>query len=261
MKIVVKRILLTSALCVGFVVPALAETTVLDLANKTTGETIAATAATAPALPAINAPTMPVESAMKAAVPLDNPGRTVGDKDVPEQVQSVVDRLRGAKVDLSLEDMNQARAALARLDLLLQLEGKMQDLQAARQKSQGGDISSLLPKQVAGTMMQNVPAPIMSAAPVEATPVVAHVAPRPPVVVAQYEIQRIVGVNGQYNALLRSIADGKTQMARMGDKLTDGSEVLAVTSTAVRLRDSGSSKIRTVVVENVSAMSGGRGAY
>lgn len=290
MKIVVRAYLLSgflSCVVVGGVVEAYAETTVLDLAKKTTDQTVAAAAAPQPAntaqaapadsassaLPVINAPAVTgaapntlVANATDSAgsetsIRLDNPDRTKSDKDVPEQVEKVIDKLRGAKVDLSLEDMNQARAALARLDLLLELEQKMHDLQKARQKNEASsddsDISGLLPTQVTG-MARRGGMPMASAAPIQPMPVVERAPPKP--APSSYEIQRISGVNGNYSATLKNITDQKISSVRSGDKLADDTEVLSVAPTGVRLREPGG-KVRTLVIENASAMSGARGAH
>jgi hypothetical protein len=189
---------------------------------------------------------------------LDDPERTTAgdDKNVPPQVQEAIDRLRGGRVDLSLEDMNQARAAVARLDLLLELEQKMFDLQKARRKQEGlsaeGDLAALLPAQVVGMGRGGRGAAAGQA-------MHAEIVPQAPVVKASstYELQRISGVNGAYVAVVLSSDEGKANTVREGEKLPDGSEVLGITATNLRLRDS-AGKIQTLKLENVSALSRGR---
>lgn len=297
MKIAVKPILWAGAASLLLAVPGWAETTVLDLANKQNAERATATAQAHPDAPAstapvINSPTMaatpaatpttpptaapvppagtaPVANAddakNKALVTLDNPSGTATDKDVPPQVQAVADKLRGAKVDLSLEDMNQARAALARLDLLLELEQKMHDLQEARQKHSGAaggpDISGYLPPQVA-SMGKRPPPPVPAVLTETETPTPAptrHSKPKP--APSQYEVQRVMGLSGSYTAVLKSVADIKTKTVKVGDVLSDGSEVSGISPTAVTLRDPDTGKTQSITIENVSALSGGRGAH
>lgn len=198
-------------------------------------------------------------------VALDSPTGTASDKEVPPQVQAVVDKLRGAKIDLSLEDMNQARAALARLDLLLELEQKMHDLQEARAKHDGAtlgtDISGLLPTQVAAMSRRgNMPVmPTPLALPVAESMPVKPAKPR--AAPSQYEVQRIIGLDGSYSALLKSVADTKTTTVKAGDTLSDGSEVVSVTPKSIKLRDPDDGKTHVIAIENVSALSGGRGAH
>jgi hypothetical protein len=238
---------------------------------------VAAPTSAAPVLVAVPVPVTPPVAVASAApvsaapvsasvVKLDNPTRTVNDKEVPSQVQDVVEKLRGAKVDLSLEDMNQARAALARLDLLLELEQKMHDLQAARAKNDGAamggpDISAYLPAQVAamnrrGNMPTPIPVamPVMDSAPV---PIARHNKSKsqPP----QYEIQRINGLNGKYSVVLKSLVDSKVSTVKVGDALSDGTMVQSITPINVRLKDPEDGRLQTLTIENVSAMSSGRG--
>jgi hypothetical protein len=298
MKTAVKPILWAGAASLLLALPSWAETTVLDLANQQNAERAAVTAQAQPAgtaapavaAPVINSPALNTASATPIVAPvpvplavpspmngneakgqnlvtLDSPTGTASDKDVPPQVQAVADKLRGAKVDLSLEDMNQARAALARLDLLLELEQKMHDLQEARQKnsgsSGGADISGYLPPQVAG-MGKRPPPPVPavltesdSAAPAPTTTRRSKPKPAP----SQYEVQRVMGVNGNYSAVLKSVADIKTKTVKVGDMLSDGSEVAGISPTAVTLRDPDTGKTERIIIENVSALSGGRGAH
>lgn len=196
-------------------------------------------------------------------VNLDDAGRTGSGDKVPPQVTAVVEKLRGAKVDLSLEDMNQARAALARLDLLLELEQKMHDLQQARTKNEAGsmsaDISGMLPTQVAAMGRRgNIPVlPVTPVAAADLAPVMKPVM-KPAALPPQYEIQRINGVNGEYSAVVRSRLDSKVSTVRVGDTLADGTEVLAITPSSIKLRDPGEGKVSTVKIENVSNVSGRR---
>lgn len=293
MKIAVKPILWAGAASLLLAAPSWAETTVLDMANKQNAERAAVTAQAQPAVPpspstavpVINSPSItaapaptaapvpPVaagttppadDTKSKAVVTLDSPTGTATDKDVPPQVQAVADKLRGAKVDLSLEDMNQARAALARLDLLLELEQKMHDLQEARQKhsgASGADISGYLPPQVAA-MGKRPPPPVPAVLTEAETPTPAPTRrSKPKPAPSQYEVQRVMGINGSYSAVLKSVADIKTKTVKVGDVLNDGSEVSGITAKGVTLRDPDTGKTETIVIENVSALSGGRGAH
>lgn len=305
MKTAVKPFLWAGVASLALTMPSWAETTVLDLANKQNAERAAVTAQAQPAAPAAPSPAVPVINSPAVAAPapqtaaavpptpvpppptpaltpppgvaadaangkslvtLDSATGTATDKDVPPQVQAVADKLRGAKVDLSLEDMNQARAALARLDLLLELEQKMHDLQEARQKhssASGADISGYLPPQVAA-MGKRPPPPVPAVlteteAPTPAPTPSKRSKPKP--APSQYEVQRVMGINGSYSAVLKSVADIKTKTVKVGDVLSDGSEVAAISPTAVTLRDPDTGKTQAITIENVSALSGGRGAH
>lgn len=175
-------------------------------------------------------------------------------KKIPTQVTAVVKKLQDAKVDLSLEDMNQARAALARLDLLLELEQKMTDLDKARAKRTGADmaddVSAMLPRGVARMPGRGAMAVEM--------PVVTPVAMRTPVV-ATYTVQRINGIDGSYTAQLSSATDEKTTV-HVGDKLSDGSTVTGITASTVSVRGANDKTDHMLRVNNTSPMNHGRRA-
>lgn len=248
-------------------VPAAATSTPTQGTSSPVAVAVAPTAGEAkPAEAAADA--KPVTLTEKTVVPedkvkLDDENRTGSGDKVPPQVTAVVEKLRGAKVDLSLEDMNQARAALARLDLLLELEQKMHDLQQARTKNDAGsmsaDISGMLPTQVAA-MGRRGNMPVLPVTPVAAADLAPVMKPvmKPTALPPQYEIQRINGINGEYSAVVRSRLDSKTSTVRVGDTLSDGTEVLAITPSSIKLRDPGEGKVSTVKIENVSNVSGRR---
>jgi hypothetical protein len=209
-----------------------------NLANPPGGPGVGAPVATKATLPAVVA---------DDDLPEDS-------KKIPTQVTAVVKKLQEAKVDLSLEDMNQARAALARLDLLLELEQKMTDLDKARAKHAGADmaddVSAMLPRGV--TRM-----PTRGAMAVD-VPVVTPVAMRAPIA-ATYSVLRINGIDGSYSAQLSSAMDEKTTV-HVGDKLSDGSTVTGITASTVSVRGANDKTDHMLRVNNTSPMNHGRRA-
>ena len=213
----------------------------------------AALLANPPAGPGVGQPPVGVKNVPAAlAADADDDHRKM-----PSQVKDVVKKLQDAKVDLSLEDMNQARAALARLDLLLELEQKMGDLDKVRAKRAGADmadeVSAMLPRGVAHMPSRGGVMPVDMSAPV-VTPVVMR-AP----VAGSYTVQRINGIDGSYMAVLSGAGDDKTNV-RVGDKLPDGSTVTEITAHTVQLRGPNDKTERTLRVNNASPMSHGRRA-
>ena len=176
----------------------------------------------------------------------------------PRQVRNLVKKLEGDKVDLSLEDMNQARAALARLDLLLALEQKLVDLDKIRSKREAGadldDVSAMMPGSVRGRGGSRCAMPPVDLPP----PPVMPVAIRMPTV--DYTVQQIDGLDGSYSAVLTASNDSKNHTVRTGDTLPDGAEVISITTTAVRLRMADEKTERTIRINNAGAVSDGRRA-
>ncbi len=105
-------------------------------------------AASAPSLVPMAAPSVPALSApvvTAAALPIPaTPGevRAVGtlrsaESDVPEAVKSVIKRLDSSADDITVEDLNGARQAIAKVEVLIELEKKLSDLQKARNEREG----------------------------------------------------------------------------------------------------------------------------
>ncbi|MEJ0061699.1 MAG: hypothetical protein WDO70_00475 [Alphaproteobacteria bacterium] len=256
---------------------AFAQTTVTDLAVAHTAAMTGAASSAAPSIPAqagqpgggINlahppgGPGVGTTEETKAASASATDG-TGEDKEIPDQVKSVMKKLETGKIDLSLEDMNQARAALARLDLLLELEQKMHDLEKARAKREGGDdmaseVGAMLPSGVTkmprGMQKASLAVPVTELASASAprrTP--SAVSP------ADYEVHKIVGAGGRYSADLDSAQDGKTINVRAGDKLADGTEVQLIDATTVQLKSPGDKNEHSLRIDNAGALSHGRGA-
>lgn len=228
---------------------AWAQTTVTELAIASSAATMAATAAPVPmppSPPGIGQPSDAAEAEADAS------------KKIPGQVTDIVKKLQDAKVDLSLEDMNQARGALARLDLLLELEQKMGDLDKVRAKrtaaeSMAEEVSALLPRGVARMPGR------ANAVPGDAAPVVTPAVLRVQPVAGGYTVQRINGVDGNYTAMLSDANDEKTSV-HVGDKLSDGSTVTGITASTVQLRGPNAKTDHTLRVNNGSPMNHGRRA-
>ncbi len=255
--------------------PARAQTTVTDLATESSAATMTAAAASVPMPPS------PIIEKSGGAASFANSSGVLGeghpsaagkdakfdaeedaenaDKKIPGQVTEIVKKLQGAKVDLSLEDMNQARGALARLDLLLELEQKMGDLDKARAKrtaaeNMADEVSALLPRGVT-----RMPTRMSSAAPDMAQPVVTPVVVKPQPPPGNYTVQRINGVGGNYTAQLRDMNDEKTTV-RVGDKLPDGTAVTAITPGTVSLRGPNDKTDRVLRINSGSPINHGRRA-
>lgn len=196
----------------------------------------------ATAMVSASAPVVGSAVAGNADMPFaDVSGKTGEDAEhkIPEQVENIVKKLKESNnVDMSLEDMNQARAALARLELLVDIEQKLTDLEEVRRKrDEASGMIPLLPAQAVG----GIPMP---AAPV-AQPVSMPMQQLPPPP-SSYDVVRIVGTDSDFTALV-GLGEGRTTMVQVGDVLPDGSQVSAITRGGVKIKQtSGKDKILRV---------------
>jgi type IV pilus biogenesis protein PilP len=146
-------------------------------------------------------------------------------KQASDQIDEVLKNLQSDSTSASLEDMNQARAALAKLDLLVSIEQKMSDLDEVRRKrGELASFSDMIPASAIGGHGGNSGGDFGFAP--------------PPAPVASYDVSRIVGTDGNYSAVV-SVGGGRMLNVRVGDNLPDGSEVRAITASGVRIKTSG----------------------
>jgi len=153
---------------------------------------------------------------------------------IPDSVKNVVKRLNHATKDITLEDLNSAREAVVKLDVLIDIEKRLNDLMSLRKEREEtvDDLSAVIPNSAVNgappsvSSMQTVnPVPI-------AMPNVSSV--------ENVEVIRVMGASGRYVALIRDL-DGSEQQVKVGDVLFDGSKVKAISNRGVLIR-SGSKK-------------------
>ncbi len=168
----------------------------------------------------------------------------------PDSVKSVIKRLNTATDGVSLDDLNSAREAVAKLDMLIDIEKRLTDLEKIRQEREGQSLSSAIPASALG--MGGSFAPGMQ--PYPGQPANAGMPVAAPVE-QKVEVVRIQGARGRFAAVVKTGED-KREQVRAGDTLADGSEVLSVSSRGVvLLKDQ---KKRTLNVKDVDAVFGGR---
>ncbi|MGE0109135.1 MAG: hypothetical protein AB7S81_05140 [Bdellovibrionales bacterium] len=176
------------------------------------------------------------EKKAKTTMPLADVG---ADIEVPTSVQDVMDKLAEASGDMTVEDLNEARAAAVKLEMLLDIEQKLTDLtkvRKARDEIKTGGMSSLanaLPPEafIAPLNGASIPAyipPVVSSPPVSSPPPVkVDQGPR------KVDILRISGIAGQYVAAYKF--NGEDRQIRAGDKMDDGSLVASISPRGVVL--------------------------
>jgi type IV pilus biogenesis protein PilP len=171
---------------------------------------------------------------------------------MPDSVKSVVKRLNTATEGVTLDDLNSAREAVAKLDMLIDIEKRLKDLADLRQEREEKSMAGAIPASALG-LRGGLPPPVQ---PFPASMEMENRPPPMPVVAtANVEVTRIVGAAGRYMATVK-VNDGKSMTVRQGDKLSDGSVVQDITSRSVTLvRDK---KTHTVNVKDIAVVFNGR---
>ena len=163
------------------------------------------------------------------------------DKDVttkiPSSVKSVVKRLGVSENEATLDDLNSAREAVAKLDLMIEIEKRLKELSNIKRDRSENGAANAMPRAVIS------PLPMAQLQP-------AAVAPPPMPIAADIEVMRITGAEGHNVAMIK--VNGSTTKVQEGDHMSDGSIVRAVTNRSIALSRDG--RERTYNVKNVGAI-------
>ncbi len=182
---------------------------------------------------------------------------------VPETVRNVVERLNAETQDVTLEDLNAAREAVVKLDVLIDIEKRLNDLSKLRQERQFGSATSSVAAALPASAL-GAPPPLAGAADFSAEPAAplaasfsTHAVSFPSVggmasSVSAVEVVLISGAAGSYVATLKE--NGAVKSVRAGDKLSDGSKVVSISQSGVALSKDGSRK--TIQVKDVAKVFG-----
>ncbi len=186
---------------------------------------------------------------------LSPPGSRDEDIRTPGSVDSIVKKLDGATRGITLEDMNAAREALAKLDLLIDIEKRLNDLSEVRNGRKGKNLADAIPASALGFKSTASPPVFPPSSPHPSFPL-QPATPLPhlsmPPGNADIRVERIVGASGQYAAYVK-IGDSKPSLVREGDKVPEGT-VVAITNRAVTfVKDQ---KKRTVSLRGVGTVFG-----
>ncbi len=177
---------------------------------------------------------------------------------VPDSVKGVVKRLNTATKDVTIEDLNAAREAVVKLDVLIDIEKRLNDLTTLRQEREEkeGSLSGAFPAGALGGAA--MPPPLLaSSAGSSAQPASPSVSMLPVVMPEKdIDVTKIMGASGRYVASIK-MAEGEERQVRAGDKLPDGTVIDSVSRQGVTIL-SPSKKKSTIQVKDISAVFGGR---
>jgi len=157
----------------------------------------------------------------------------MGDKAI-ESAQSAVKMLEKSGTTMTFDDLNAAKQALVRIETMIDIERRMAELNKLR-----GSVSARGSYPLASAIPASVLAPISPVDEMDIEPVkpvkrrasVSKVSKPDYVPASSFDISRIYGSAGKYTAVISSGGDDKH--VRVGDKLSDGSVVKAITSSSV----------------------------
>ena len=174
---------------------------------------------------------LPMPGGAQMAIGLSDPkgevpkGLTNFDSKPPSSVKDVVKRFDNATDDVTLDDLNTARQAIAKLDALIDIEKHLAELDKVR-KDRVGKSATAAPLPIpASALMPTVPM-----APTAPQPMA--FIPRSPSSV--FDVLQIVGGAGTYAAIVKS-SDGKTSTIHAGDHLSNNTMVHAIMPTGVEI--------------------------
>ncbi len=229
---------------------------------------------TATAAPASSTAAPVVDAAPKIVAPSTNPDPTIaaaatpaaekeskGPKTISGAEDKIADSAKGVAKRLSateamtLDDLNSAHQAIAKIEALIDLEKHLNELDKIRNEREGGgpSLSGAIPasalRQANQMPMQALPmplpSPISSSFSQRAMPM-----PTPMSSFSNLEVQRIVGSSGRFSAIIKT-GDAQTKTVQVGDQL-EGATVTAITSSGVELHQN---NVKHVLhVKNVQAV-------
>ncbi len=143
---------------------------------------------------------------------------------IPGSVRNVLKDLRTSTEGLTVQDLNKAREASSRLDALIDIEKRLNDLATLRQErleKAGAALGAAIPLSALSPSAGGVVCPSKPTPP-----------PPPPPPSFNPQVEMVVGARGRYTAVIRVLED-KTVRVHEGDMLPNDRRVLSITPRAV----------------------------
>jgi len=182
----------------------------------------------------------------KSDIPLSSPK-------VPDSVKKVVNSLNDATDGVTLENLNSAREAVVKLDVLIDIEKRLNDLSKLRKTRQGESdaFADALPHSAfqppAIDLSQSAPPPSLIPQPSQGINHAQMIMPS-----TNIEVVRVSGASGHYSAQVKDV-DGTTKSVRAGDKLADGSTINSISRDGVTV-STFDKKTKTIPVKDVGTV-------
>ena len=147
---------------------------------------------------------------------------------VSDAAKDSIKTFSSSSENATLDDLNSAKIAIAKIDALIDLEKHLAELEKVRNEREGrsSSIAAAIPAAALAPPPMVMPRTIMR-----------EEAPPPMKITATLELQRISGSVGNNSAEL--LVNGQSKIVHVGDQLADGSLVTGITATGVTVRRDG----------------------
>ncbi len=175
-------------------------------------------------------------------------GMAKAEDKVIENAKNLVKKLDTTSDETTLEDLNKARQTISRIDAMIDVEKRLSELEKLRNERQPR-MPSMPP-----TLASAIPASALAMPSIASLPSPGIGSDEPARVrrsSARPTLTRIIGTNGRYSAVLKFTGDN-VKTVRVGEKVSDGETVQAITQTSVQIGGRGTSY--TLHVKNVDVV-------
>jgi len=172
---------------------------------------------------------------------------------VIESARELVKKLDSSADETALSDLNKARQTVSRIEAMIDVEKRLTELDRLRNERRGGPQMGNIPAALAGA----IPASALTMPRGAAKSGKSYLAPNSnqmvvmPAKPSRPTIARIIGTNGKYIAVLK-MSEKEEKAVKVGDKVSDGETVRAITSSSVEIGGKGTSY--TLNVKNVDVV-------
>jgi type IV pilus biogenesis protein PilP len=172
---------------------------------------------------------------------------------VSESAKNVVKHLDVSADATSLADLNRARQTITRIDAMIDVERRLNELEKLREERHDAHSSSMTASLAGAIPASALGMPTHSSSTPVAPPAFGQEEQKtkPAVSPQRPEISRIYGTGGQYVAALK-FSGGEMKSVRAGDKIGDGETVRAITASSVDI--GGKETSYTLRVKNIDVV-------
>jgi len=154
---------------------------------------------------------------------------------VSDSVKNIVKHI-GTTDNITLDDLNSAHQAVAKIEALIEVEKHLNELEKLRSEREGKSLASAIPASALSPplSMLNATANGMNAMP--------SGMPSPFISNSNVEISRIYGGGGRYSASIK-LLDGQSKVVHIGDQVPPLGTVNMITPTSVEFEQNGTKHV------------------
>jgi len=172
---------------------------------------------------------------------------------VIDSARDIVKKLDSSAEETALSDLNKARQTVSRIEAMIDVEKRLNELDRLRNERRGTAQMGNLPAALAGAIPASALGMPNGINMGKATGGLSQnnqliVMPAKP---SRPSIARIIGTNGKYTAVLK-MSEKEEKTVKVGDKVSDGETVRSITSSSVEIGGKGTSY--TLNVKNVDVV-------